>query len=81
MDCDSTPGKDTRFFSSPQTSRPALRLSQPPIQWVTRNTHGVHQSGHEAYHSPHLMPKLLVSGPISAPSHIFMTCVRITLHC
>jgi len=81
MDCDSTPGKDKIFFSSPQISRPVLGLSQPPIQWVTRNTPGVKQSGHDAYHSPYLMPKLWISGPTPAPSHIFMTCVKITLPC
>ena len=69
------------IFSSPQTSRLALGLSQPPIQLVTKNTPRVKQSGHGAYQSPHLMPTLWISEPIPVPSCIFMTCVKTILPC
>jgi hypothetical protein len=47
----SIPGSAS-FFLLSATSRPALRLTQPSIQWVP----GVKRQGRDADHSLHLVP-------------------------
>jgi hypothetical protein len=51
-------------------SRPALRLTQPPIQWVPGGSFsgGKAQPGRDADHSPHLEPRSkVIRSYISSP--------------
>jgi hypothetical protein len=49
----SVPGRGTVFFLYATASRPALELTQPPIQWVPAAlSPGLERPGHEADHSP-----------------------------
>jgi hypothetical protein len=49
-------------FSLTSVSRPALRTTQPPVQWVpTVLSRGKARPGRDADHSPHLMPRSRLS--------------------
>jgi hypothetical protein len=56
----SIPGRGKRFFSISTASRPALGLTQPPIQWVLGVLSlEVKCPGHEADPSLHLVLRLV----------------------
>jgi hypothetical protein len=61
-------GRGSYFFLFVITSRPALRPTQPPIQWLQ----GVKQPGREADDSPRLGPILRTGGAISPLQHVLM---------
>ena len=44
----------------PHVSRPALRPTQPPVQWVPGLCRGKVRPGREADHSPLLVPSLKI---------------------
>jgi hypothetical protein len=52
-----------RMFPLTSVSRPTLRPTQPPVQWVpgVLSLGGKEQPGCDADHSPHLMPKSRIS--------------------
>jgi hypothetical protein len=79
--CGSNLRKGPRFFSSPKPSRPALRLTQPPILWVSRSSFaGVKQPGHEDDHSPPSGTEVKNEWScISGPLHAFMASTGTTL--
>jgi hypothetical protein len=57
------PRQRQRMFPLTSVSRPALRPTQPPVQWVpgALSLGGKEQPGRDADHSPHLMPKSRMS--------------------
>jgi hypothetical protein len=59
VEIESRSGRD---FS--HTSRPALRLTQPPVQWVPGLSPGVKRPGRGAVHPPLLAPRLRMSRAI-----------------
>jgi hypothetical protein len=62
------------FFLFATASRPVLGPTHSPIQWVPGAlSPGVKRPGHEADHSPNLVPKLRMRGAIHPlPKYICM---------
>jgi hypothetical protein len=53
-------------------SRPALRPTQPPIQWVTISPE-VKRTGCKTDHSLHLVPRSIILKLVSTPAYVFIT--------
>jgi hypothetical protein len=61
------------FFTSTTTSRPTLRLTQPPIQWVPRAlSPEVKRQGREADHSAPSSAEVKNGGAIPILPYVFM---------
>lgn len=57
------------FFSAPEPSIPPLLPTQPSIQWIPE----VKRPGREGEHSPTILPRLNVSGPLPVlPLYVLM---------
>jgi hypothetical protein len=57
------PGIESRWgHDFPDTSRPTLGLTQPPIQWVPGHSRGVKRPGRGTDHPPNLAPSILNEG-------------------
>lgn len=59
----SNPGREKEMFLLSETSRPALRLTQPPILWVPGSFPGA-ERGREVNHLLDLVPRLQIGGSL-----------------
>jgi hypothetical protein len=70
------PGRGEKNFRLASVYRPCLGPTHPPIQWVRDSfPRGKAQSGRDADHSPHLVPRSRMSRSYtSSPPSSFVAC-------